>query len=66
MTELPQSASEDDQLLTTPELADMFRVSPRTIRTWHVRGKLPGSWRTPGGKVRMRLSDVNKVIEDAR
>ena len=39
-------------LLTTPEVAAMFRVTPRTVREWARTGWLPPCFRTPGGRRR--------------
>lgn len=53
-------------LLTPEEVADMLRLSPRTLEDWRSGG---GASNTPlairiGGKVVYRLSDVNAYLAD--
>ena len=52
----------DDKLLTTGEVARMFRVDPRTVTGWARSGKI-GAVRTLGGHRRYYLSDVERAIE---
>ena len=47
----------DDRLLTPHEVADMFRVDPKTVGRWASAGRL-ASIRTPGGHRRFREGDV--------
>lgn len=47
----------DDDLLTTGEVARLFRVGPRTVGRWARDGKLPAV-RTIGGHRRYRYGDV--------
>jgi excisionase family DNA binding protein len=48
---------DDSDILTPGEVAELFAVSPRTIRLWADEGKLP-SFRTVGGQRRFRWADV--------
>lgn len=47
----------NDDVLTTPEVAAIFKVSTRTVTQWANTGKL-ASFRTPGGNHRFRRADV--------
>lgn len=49
------------RLLTGREVADLYRVSPETVRRWHRAGKLP-SVRTPGGAIRFREDDLDERL----
>lgn len=54
-----------DRLLTTREVAELFRVNPRTVTTWARRGVIQ-SFRTPGGNHRrFRESDVRAALAAA-
>lgn len=46
-----------DRLLTASEVADLFRVSSKTVGRWGRSGALP-LYRTIGGHHRYRLCDV--------
>ena len=52
----------DDKLLTTGEVARMFRVDPKTVTRWAQSGKI-GAVRTLGGHRRYYLSEVERAIE---
>jgi excisionase family DNA binding protein len=52
----------DDKLLTPSEVADMFRVDPKTVTRWAAAGRIE-SIRTPGGQRRFRESVVRKLLE---
>lgn len=52
MAELPE-------LLTKQEVADHFRVSSETVRSWVKSGKLAG-FKTPGGQVRFTREEVQR------
>jgi hypothetical protein len=48
-----------DQLLTSHEVAAIFRVSERTVRRWHETGQLDDcAIYTPGGHLRYRAATV--------
>ena len=48
-------------LLTVPEVASIFRVSPNTVLWWRKTGRLT-STRTPGRGVRFRRDEVLKLL----
>jgi excisionase family DNA binding protein len=50
-----------DRLLTPGEVADMFRVNPKTVGRWAAEGRLE-STRTPGGHRRYRESVVLALL----
>lgn len=56
MTE-PQS-----RLLTTGEVAEAFRVNPRTIYRWTESGKLPYACLTPGGQYRYSETTIEIMM----
>jgi excisionase family DNA binding protein len=49
-------------LLTVAEVADMLRVSERTVRTWTQAGTLRAV--RIGGRVRYRLATLEALLED--
>jgi excisionase family DNA binding protein len=54
---------EDDRLLTVPEVAEIVRANPETIRRWLREGVLAGF--RPGGKrlgYRIRESEVRRFL----
>lgn len=48
------------QLLTTRELAERWRLSPETVLRWKRRGLIPFVV-LPGGSIRYRLEDVERI-----
>jgi excisionase family DNA binding protein len=54
----------DDQLLTPSEVAEMFRVNPKTVTRWERTGRLRAIM-TIGGHRRYLLSEVRKAVEAA-
>lgn len=52
---------EPDALLTPSEVAEMFRVDPKTVTRWAKAGKL-SSIRTLGGHRRFRASEVHDLV----
>lgn len=52
---------EPEPLLTSGEVAVMFRVSPKTVTRWAATGKL-ASVRTLGGHRRYRESEVRAIL----
>ena len=54
-------ASDEDRLLTTAEVAAIFRVDPKTVSTWARVGRIR-SIRTPGGHRRFRESEVQRLL----
>ena len=51
-----------NRLLTSKEVAEAFRVDPKTVTRWALTGKI-SSIRTPGGHRRFSLSEVNRLLE---
>ncbi len=50
-----------ERLLTPGEVAEMFRVDPKTVTRWATAGRI-GSIRTPGGHRRFRESEVTALL----
>jgi excisionase family DNA binding protein len=59
-----EESAEDDRLLTPSEVAEMFRVNPKTVTRWARTGRLQAI-KTIGGHRRYRLSEVRKAVEAA-
>ena len=55
------SPRHEDRLLTPGEVAELFRVDPKTVTRWASAGRL-GSIRTPGGHRRFRESEVRALL----
>ena len=55
-------AGEPEQLLTPSEVAQMFRVNPKTVTRWARAGKI-SAIRTLGGHRRFRESEIRKFLE---
>ena len=55
------SDAEPEHLLTASEVAELFRVSSKTVGRWGRSGALP-LYRTVGGHHRYRLSDVRSFL----
>lgn len=53
-----------DQLLTVPQVAAEFQVTPQTIRNWIDSGVLPAV--RVGRAFRLRREDVDAVLDRAR
>lgn len=51
-----------DALLTPAEVANMFRVDPKTVTRWAKTGRLT-SIKTLGGHRRYRETEVRKLLE---
>ena len=52
----------DVVLLTTSEVAELFRVDPSTIRRW-IDEKRIAAITLPGGRKRYRRSDIEAILE---
>jgi MerR family regulatory protein len=52
---------DDGEILTPGVVAELFAVTPRTIRRWADAGKLP-SFRTVGGWPRFRWGDIPRSV----
>ncbi len=57
------NTSASDVLLTPAEVANLFRVDPKTVTRWAKAGKL-SSIRTLGGHRRYRESEVRHLLAD--
>lgn len=53
-----------DPLLTTGQVAVKFQVTPSAVVRWANAGTIPHI-RTPSGRRRFRLSDVNRMLNDS-
>ncbi|MFI7455458.1 helix-turn-helix domain-containing protein [Nonomuraea sp. NPDC049714] len=49
MTIIADLSALGDRLLTSKEVAILFRVDPKTVARWAAKGQLP-ALRTPGGR----------------
>lgn len=58
---MAQKPIETENLLTPAEVAQMFRVDPKTVTRWAKSGKLT-SIRTLGGHRRYRESEVRSLL----
>lgn len=52
----------NERLLTLEEVCQYFRVSRTALWHWRQAGKI-AALKTPGGSLRFRESDVQKVLE---
>ena len=52
-----------NELLTPGEVADMFRVNPKTVTRWARAGKI-SAVRTLGGHRRFRAAEIRRALED--
>lgn len=52
-----------EMLLTPSEVAQLFRVNPKTVTRWARAGKL-NAIRTLGGHRRFRASEVRRSLEE--
>jgi excisionase family DNA binding protein len=55
----------ENTLLTSAEVAAMFRVSPKTVARWAQTGKI-SAVRTLGGHRRFPASDVRRSLAELR
>ena len=55
--------SEPERLLTPAEVAQLFRVHPKTVSRWVQAGKL-SAVRTLGGHRRYRASEVYALLDE--
>jgi excisionase family DNA binding protein len=56
-----QQPEQQNRLLTSGEVAALFRVDPKTVTRWAAEGRI-GSIRTPGGHRRYRESEVRAAL----
>ena len=53
----------ENELLTPAEVADMFRVNPKTVTRWARAGKITAV-RTLGGHRRYRADEIRRSLEE--
>ena len=63
MARASRAEQDDDRLLTPAEVAEMFRVRPKTVTRWAKAGKLQAV-RTLGGHRRFRAAEVYELLHD--
>lgn len=56
-----QRSQPDEHLLTSSEVAALFRVGQSSVNRWAVTGRI-SSLRTPGGRYRFRESEVRALL----
>lgn len=56
--------ADPERLLTSSEVAAMFRVDPKTVKRWATNGWL-SFLSTPGGHRRFRESDVAALLANS-
>ena len=56
--------NEQERLLTPAEVAQLFRVDPKTVSRWAAEGKLR-CIRTLGGHRRFMMEDVQRLLGEA-
>lgn len=61
MSITPALVTESENLLTPSEVANLFRVDPKTVTRWAKAGKLT-SIRTVGGHRRYREGEVRALL----
>jgi excisionase family DNA binding protein len=54
----------NNELLTPSEVADIFRVNPKTVTRWARSGKI-SAIKTLGGHRRYRASEIHRFLEEA-
>ena len=59
---IPRASDEREVLLTPTEVAEMFRVNPKTVTRWAKAGKI-SAIRTLGGHRRFRASEIVRYLE---
>jgi excisionase family DNA binding protein len=53
----------ENELLTPAEVAEMFRVNPKTVTRWARAGKITAV-RTLGGHRRFRADEIRRSLEE--
>ena len=62
-TNRPINVPDPEALLTPSEVADLFRVNPKTVTRWARAGKI-SAVRTLGGHRRFRAAEVMKIYNE--
>jgi excisionase family DNA binding protein len=57
---MSQPDQDNDALMTPAEVAEIFRVDPKTVTRWASAGRVP-SIRTPGGHRRFERQHINEL-----
>jgi excisionase family DNA binding protein len=52
----------DPEVMTSAEVADVFRVDPKTVVRWAISGQLPAAFRTPGGHRRWTRAAIMACV----
>jgi excisionase family DNA binding protein len=60
---MPRDEDDLPDLLTTMDVARIFRVARSTVSGWAGRGLLPYT-RTPSGRIRFYRDDVNRLLAE--
>ena len=60
---MPKEANETPNLLSPGEVAELFRVDPKTVTRWAKAGKITAV-RTLGGHRRYRQSEIQAIIKN--
>ena len=55
----------ENDLLTPGEVADMFRVNPKTVTRWARAGRI-SAVRTLGGHRRFRASEIRRFFDEVQ
>lgn len=50
-----------EEFLSVGDVAELFRVDPKTVARWARAGRLP-HFRTPGGHRRFRRTDIERYL----
>ena len=58
-----EEAEVTEKLLTPSEVAELFKVNPKTVTRWARAGKLTAI-RTLGGHRRFRASEIKRCLEE--
>lgn len=58
---MTRNEPEYEDLLTPAEVANMFRVDPKTVTRWAIAGRV-SAIRTPGGHRRYRESEIRALL----
>jgi excisionase family DNA binding protein len=52
----------EQKLYTLQEVADLFRVSPRTVMNWEKRGKITFVYLPIGNMIRITGDEVDRIM----
>lgn len=53
----------EEHLLTPKQVAELFRVSPKTVHRWATNGQIKAI-KTPGGHFRIYREDVERILRE--